>query len=273
MRADVLIDGEQNDAVEALEVLLGTLVSQLQSAFQHGRAPELTSLSAWHAISGGAQHQALISTLPLTQLQAAKSAPCLDSPRGADSQQGRSIKHSATVDGGASHLKTALERPMKSGPGTTSRLTPDWQASLEDPHRLVLLHLNVAEGGLTVTATLAVTASGTMNGAATIAIADWQSQTEAIPSADAQSGKPSAIAEAESFSCSSQDYMVHTPGQARRPPADPMLQAWRALSRLPLELALQHEAACARCRRPCASHVSAMLAVPLTLPTAEVCTL
>ncbi len=49
-----------------------------------------------------------------------------------------------------------------------------------------------------------------------------------------------------------------------------MLQTWKALSRLPLELALQHEAACARCRRPCASHVSAMLALPLTLPTAEV---
>ncbi|BDA43145.1 hypothetical protein COCOBI_04-1560 [Coccomyxa sp. Obi] len=61
----------------------------------------------------------------------------------------------------------------------------------------------------------------------------------------------------------------HAPEKARMPPGDPMLQGSRALSRLPLELALQHEAACARCRRPCASHMSAMLALLLTLPTAK----
>ncbi|BDA43144.1 hypothetical protein COCOBI_04-1550 [Coccomyxa sp. Obi] len=84
VRADVLTDGEQNDAVEALEVLL---VSQLQSTFLNGRGPELTSLSAWHAISKGAEHQALFSPFPLTQLQAAKSTPCTDLARGLDSQR------------------------------------------------------------------------------------------------------------------------------------------------------------------------------------------
>ncbi|BDA43125.1 probable ubiquitin carboxyl-terminal hydrolase 27 at N-terminal half [Coccomyxa sp. Obi] len=267
VRADVLTDGEQNDAVEALEVLLGALVSQLQSTFLHGRGPELTSLSARHAISKGAEHQALFSTISLTQLQAVKSAPCTHSDGGSDSQQGRSIEHSGAVEGGTSDPQTAFNRSMESKPGIARKCTPEVQASSSaDPHRIVSLQLKVADNGLPVTATLAVTASGT-----TFGTADGQGQTEAIHSADAQSSKTFATAGAEFVSSNEQHNTApqHAPEQAHMPPGDSMLQAWRALSRLPLELALQHEAACARCRRPSASHVSAMLALPLTLPTVE----
>lgn len=270
VREDVLTDGEQNDAVEALEVLLGTLVSQLQSTFLHSRGPELTSLTAWHAISRGAEHQ---GTFPLTQLQAAKTAPCTDSDEGSDNQQGGSTEDSAAVHVGTSHPETAFKRSVESRPSTASNTMQEMQqCSSLDPHRLISLHLNVAEDGLMVTATLAVTASCTRNGAATFGTADGQGQTEAVPSANAQSSNASATEAADFLSCRLQHYTVpqHAPEKARRSAGDPTLLAWRALRRLPLELALQHEAACARCRRPCASHVSAMLALPLTLPTAEV---
>lgn len=239
MSADVLTDGEQNDAVEALEVLLGAIVSQLQDSFRHSRAPELTSLSAWNTI----QDQACVSAKPLTQMSAAQIAPYANSGRGSESQQAERLKQCASVRDETKALNLADISVGSSNAGDNALEMQAAEAS--DSQRLIVLSLMVAQNGLAVAATLSPTCQRSATGAF-----DTESAQE-----DRQAA-PHVVTSDDGSNC------------ART--GDPTLQAWRALSRLPLELALQHEVACARCRRPSASHVSAMLALPLTLPTTEV---
>ena len=252
MRAEVLTDGEQNDAVEALEVLLGAIVSQMQENFRHSRAEELTSLSAWNAIRT-ALEESTVSVVPLTQLSAANYTHSTDNRKSRDSREDCTTESAAAtkdrVDAGS---RTALDSSTSAVCSASSSSAGHMALAKQAPaaavsHQLVSLRLKVAPDSSTVTVALVSTCWGSSIEAPSIGTAQEASQAAPCAASPQSSAKPARA-------------------------GDPMLQAWMTLSRLPLELALQHEAACARCRQPCASHVSAMLALPLTLPTAEVCT-
>lgn len=213
-------------------MLLGTVVSQLQEDFLKGRALQLMSLSALaSSCTEGEDNTFLCEDAPSFTAGASRQ---IDTGRVQKVQGVTKVSSEQHVDFKHQHEQDAV---------TAAKAMSQLQAPSEETIR-ISVRIRAAEDGSRVVLNLLLTQLNHRVKHRTIT-----SNTYAAVMQDSEVQKQNGPAERT---------------------CNPMLHEWKALSRLPMEVALQHEVACARCRRPSASHVSAMLALPLTLPIAEV---